>query len=117
MARVKRAVNAHKKRRTVLGKAKGYRGARSRSYRRAKEQLLHSGVYAYRDRKKNKSNFRKLWITRISAAVRGCDLKYSQFINGLYKANINLNRKMLADMALNDPNGFNEIVKIVKASI
>jgi large subunit ribosomal protein L20 len=117
MARVKRAVNAHKKRRTVLEQAKGYRGVRSRSYRKAKEQLLHSGVYAYRDRRNKKREFRKLWIARINASVRDKGLKYSEFINGLNKLSIKLNRKTLADIALNDKASFDTIVNKVKSAL
>jgi large subunit ribosomal protein L20 len=115
MARVKRAVNAKKKRRTVLFRAKGYIGVRSRSYRRAKEQLFHSDTYAFRDRRVNKREFRRLWITRINAVLRSKGLKYSTFIAGLKKADITLNRKSLADMAVNDPQAFDSIVARVQA--
>src|SRR6478672_8368496 len=100
MARVKRSVHGKKKRREVLAQAKGYYGARSRRYRVAKEQLLHSGVYAYRDRRDRKGQFRRLWITRIGAAARQNGLSYSQLIHGLSKAGIPLDRKILADLAV-----------------
>ena len=99
MARVKRAVNAHKKRRVILERASGYRGQRSRLYRKAKEQVTHSLVYAYRDRRKRKGDFRRLWIQRINAAARHHGLSYSQFMNVLRSRGIALNRKVLADLA------------------
>ena len=100
MARVKRALNAQKKRRTLLKASKGYRGQRSRLYRKAKEQQLHSLTYAYRDRRARKGDFRKLWITRINAAARINGLSYSRFMNGVLKANIKLDRKALRQEAL-----------------
>ena len=100
MARVKRAVNAHKKRRTVLERASGYRGQRSRLYRKAKEQLLHSMTYAYRDRKDRKGNFRRLWIQRINAASRANGLTYNRFVQGLKAAGVEVDRKVLADLAV-----------------
>jgi large subunit ribosomal protein L20 len=117
MARVKRAVNAHKKRRVVLEQASGYRGQRSRLYRKAKEQVTHSLVYAYRDRKARKGDFRKLWIQRINAAVRAEDLTYNRFIQGLHLAEIEVDRKILADLAVNDPAAFSAIVQLAKAAL
>ena len=106
MPRVKRSVHAaHKKRRTVLNRAKGYYGAKSRSYRAAKEQVQHSLQYMYRDRRNKKREIRRLWITRINAAARINGLSYSVFMNGLKKAGVVLDRKVLADMAVNDPDG------------
>lgn len=105
MARVKRAVNAKKKRRTVFKRAKGYYGAKSRQYRAAKEQVQHSLQYAYRDRRNKKREIRRLWITRINAAARINGLSYSVFMHGLKMAGIELDRKVLADMAVNDPQG------------
>ena len=106
MPRVKRAVSAHKKRRTVLNRAKGYYGAKSRSYRAAKEQVQHSLQYQYRDRRNKKREVRRLWITRINAAARINGLSYSVFMNGLKKAGVELDRKVLSDMAINDPEAF-----------
>src|SRR6186713_1900054 len=103
MARVKRSVNAQKKRREVLGQASGYRGQRSRLYRKAKEQVTHSHVYNYRDRKARKGDFRRLWIQRINAAVRAEGLTYNRFIQGIKAAGVEVDRKILADMAVNDP--------------
>src|SRR6266498_5292953 len=110
MARVKRAVHARKKRREILEQAKGYYGARHRRMRMAKEQLLHSGVYAYRDRRDRKGQFRRLWITRIGAATRAEGMTYSQFIHGLSQAGVELDRKILADMAVRDPVAFRALV-------
>ena len=106
MARVKRAANAHKKRREVLEQASGYRGQRSRLYRKAKEQVTHSLVYSYRDRKQRKGDFRQLWITRINAAARANGMTYNRFIQGLRLAEIDVDRKILADLAVNDPATF-----------
>jgi large subunit ribosomal protein L20 len=117
MARVKRAVNAHKKRRVVLEQASGYRGQRSRLYRKAKEQVTHSLVYAYRDRKARKGDFRKLWIQRINAAVRAEDLTYNRFIQGLRLAEVEVDRKILADLAVNDPAAFSALVQVAKAAL
>ena len=117
MARVKRAVNAQKKRRTVLDQASGYRGQRSRLYRKAKEQVLHSNVYAYRDRKKRKGDFRKLWITRINAASRSHGLTYNRFIQGLKAAGVEVDRKMLAELAVNDQAAFAALVETAKAAL
>jgi large subunit ribosomal protein L20 len=116
MPRVKRAVTAKKKRRTVLERAHGYYGAKSRSYRVAKEQVQHSLQYAYRDRRVRKREFRKLWIARINAAARLNGLSYSVFINGLKKAGIELDRKVLSDMAVTDPAGFAVLCESVKAA-
>ena len=117
MARVKRAVNAQKKRRTVLDEASGYRGQRSRLYRKAKEQTLHSNVYAYRDRKKRKGDFRKLWITRINAASRSHGLTYNRFIQGLKAAGVEVDRKMLAELAVNDQAAFAALVETAQAAL
>ena len=111
MARIKRAVNAQKKRRKVLKLAKGYFGAKSRQYRAASEQVARSLRYAYIGRKMRKRDFRRLWITRINAAARQNDTTYSQLMNGLKKKEIVINRKMLADIAVNDPDAFATIVK------
>ena len=110
MARVKRAVHARKKRREILAAAKGYYGARHKRYRVAKEQLMHSGAYAYRDRRDRKGQFRRLWITRIGAAVRQQGMSYSSFMHGLGQAGIELDRKVLADMAVHDPKAFAALV-------
>ena len=116
MARVKRAVNAHKKRRTTLERASGYRGQRSRLYRKAKEQVTHSLVYSYNDRRKNKGNFRKLWIQRINAAARANGMTYNRFIQGLKAAEIEVDRRMLAELAVNDEAAFTALVEISKAN-
>lgn len=116
MARVKRSVNAKKKRRTVLEEAKGYRGQRSRLYRKAKEQLLHSYTYSYRDRKARKREFRKLWITRINAAARQNGLTYSRMIAGLKKADVALDRKILADLAVHQPAAFAKVAETAKSA-
>jgi large subunit ribosomal protein L20 len=116
MARVKRSVNAHKKRREVLEQASGYRGQRSRLYRKAKEQLLHSGVYAYRDRRAKKGDFRRLWIQRINAAVRAEGMTYNRFISGLKTAEVEVDRKILADLAVTDPAAFVALVEVAKAN-
>lgn len=117
MPRVKRAVNAHKKRRTVLNRAKGYYGAKSRSYRAAKEQVQHSLQYQYRDRRAKKREIRRLWITRINAAARINGLSYSVFMNGLKKADVELDRKVLADMAVNDADAFAALVEVAKKAL
>jgi large subunit ribosomal protein L20 len=117
VARVKRSVNAQKKRRTTLERASGYRGQRSRLYRKAKEQVTHSMVYAYRDRKAKKGEFRKLWIQRINAAVRAEGMTYNRFIQGLKAAEIEVDRKILADMAVNDPASFTQIVELARAAL
>ncbi len=110
MARVKRSVHARKKRREVLSKAKGYYGSRSRRYKVAKEQVMHSGMYAYRDRRDRKAQFRRLWIARIGAGARQNGMSYSQFIHGLGKAGIEVDRKILADLAVRDPAAFAGLV-------
>ena len=117
MARVKRAVNAHKKRRTTLERAAGYRGQRSRLYRKAKEQVTHSLVYSYNDRRKNKGNFRKLWIQRINAAARAQGMTYNRFIQGLNLAGVEVDRKILADLAVNDAPAFVALVETAKAAL
>ncbi len=114
MARIKRAVNAHKKRRRVLKLAKGYFGAKSKQYRAATEQVARSLRYAYIGRKLRKRDFRRLWITRINAAARINGMSYSTFIAGLKKLNIEVNRKMLADLAVNDAQGFAQLVDMAK---
>jgi large subunit ribosomal protein L20 len=114
VARVKRAVNAHKKRRTTLELASGYRGQRSRLYRKAKEQMLHSLNYAYRDRRARKGDFRQLWITRINAAARQNGLTYNRFIQGLKAAGIEVDRKILAELAVNDPSAFAALVDVAR---
>ena len=116
MARVKRAVNAHKKRREVLDQASGYRGQRSRLYRKAKEQSLHSATYAYRDRRTQKRDFRGLWIQRINAACRENGMTYNRFINGLKNAGVEVDRKMLAELAVNDAAAFTALVDVAKAN-
>lgn len=117
MARVKRAVNAQKKRRATLERASGYRGQRSRLYRKAKEQVTHSLVYAYRDRKARKGDFRKLWIQRINAAAREQGLTYNRLIQGLKLAGIEVDRRVLADMAVNDAPAFNALVQLAKDAL
>ena len=117
MARVKRAVNAQKKRREVLEKASGYRGQRSRLYRKAKEQLLHSATYEYRDRKKRKGDFRQLWIQRINAAARQNGMTYNRLIQGLKLAGVEVDRKNLADLAVNDAPAFAALVEVAKAAL
>ena len=114
MARIKRAVNAHKKRRKVLKLAKGYWGSKSKQYRTASEQVRRSLRYAYEGRKMRKRDFRRLWIIRINAAARLGGMSYSTFINGLKKKNIEVNRKMLADLAVNDPAAFAQLVEMAK---
>ena len=117
MARVKRAVNAHKKRRVILERAEGYRGQRSRLYRKAKEQVTHSLVYSYRDRRARKGDFRRLWIQRINAASRLNGLTYNRLIQGLRLAGVEVDRKILADMAVNDAASFAAIVEIARAAV
>ncbi|HEX7660019.1 MAG TPA: 50S ribosomal protein L20 [Pseudonocardiaceae bacterium] len=114
MARVKRAVNAQKKRRTTLDLASGYRGQRSRLYRKAKEQVLHSLNYAYRDRRARKGDFRQLWITRINAAARQNGMSYNRFIQGLKVAGVEVDRKILAELAVSDPTAFAALVEVAK---
>ena len=117
MPRVKRAVHSKKKRRQVLEAAKGYYGARSRRYRVAKEQLMHSGAYAYRDRRDRKGQFRRLWITRIGAAARANGMSYSTFVHGLAQAGVELDRKILADVAITDPAAFAALAGVAKGAI
>jgi len=117
MARVKRAVNAQKKRRVVLEQASGYRGQRSRLYRKAKEQVTHSLVYAYRDRKDRKGDFRRLWIQRINAAARAEGMTYNRFIQGLHLANVEVDRKILAELAVNEPEAFRALVEVAKKAL
>ena len=114
MARIKAAVNAHKKRRKIFKLAKGYYGAKSKQYRAASEQVRRSLRYAYEGRKMRKRDFRRLWITRINAAARMNGISYSVLINGLKKQNIEVNRKMLAELAVNDMEAFAQLVKIAK---
>ena len=117
MARVKRATNAHKKRKVVLERASGYRGQRSRLYRKAKEQLLHSMTYAYRDRKDRKGSFRRLWIQRINAAARANGITYNRFIQGLKVAGVEVDRRILADMAVADEQAFAALVEVAKNDV
>jgi len=117
MARVKRAVNAQKKRRSTLERASGYRGQRSRLYRKAKEQVTHSMVYAYGDRRKRKGDFRKLWIQRINAASRANGLTYNRLIQGLKAAGVEVDRRMLAELAVNDEAAFTALVEVAKKAL
>ena len=117
MARVKRAVNAHKKRRVTLERASGYRGQRSRLYRKAKEQVTHSLVYSYNDRRKKKGDFRKLWIQRINAGARANGLTYNRFIQGLKAAGVEVDRKILAALAVNDAPAFAVLVETAKSAL
>ena len=117
MARVKRAVNAQKKRRTVLERASGYRGQRSRLYRKAKEQGLHSLQYAYNDRRKRKGDFRRLWIQRINAAARANGMTYNRFIQGLKVAGVEVDRKVLAELAVHDEAAFAALVLIAREAV
>ncbi|HYZ55699.1 MAG TPA: 50S ribosomal protein L20 [Streptosporangiaceae bacterium] len=117
MARVKRAINAHKKRKVVLERASGYRGQRSRMYRKAKEQVLHSMTYAYRDRKDRKGAFRRLWIQRINAAARSNGITYNRFVQGLKAAGVEVDRRMLAELAVADAAAFTALVVVAKKSL
>ena len=117
MARVKNSVTTKARHKKVLKQAKGYFGSKHRLYKTAKEQLMHSGQYAYRDRKQKKRDFRKLWITRINAACHERGISYSRFIDGLTKAGVEINRKMLSEIAINDPKAFDEIVKTAKKGL
>lgn len=117
MARVKRAVNAQKKRRSTLEKASGYRGQRSRLYRKAKEQVTHSMVYQYRDRRQRKGDFRRLWIQRINAAARQNGVTYNRFIQGLRAAEIEVDRRMLAELAVSDPGAFATLVEVSQSAL
>ena len=114
MARVKNGAVTKARHKKVLKQAKGYFGSKHRLYKTAKEQLMHSGQYAFRDRKQKKREFRKLWITRINAACRQNDISYSRFIEGLTKAGVEVNRKMLSEIAINDPKAFTDLVKVAK---
>ena len=117
MARVKGGNVSKNRRRKVLKEAKGYFGSKHRLYKTAQEQVFHSGAYAFRDRRQNKRNFRKLWITRINAACRENEISYSKFINGLAKAGIEINRKMLSEMAIDDPKSFTVLVETAKKAL
>jgi large subunit ribosomal protein L20 len=117
VARVKRAVNAHKKRRVVLERASGYRGQRSRLYRKAKEQMLHSLNYAYRDRRARKGEFRQLWIQRINAAARSNGMTYNRFVQGLKAAGVEVDRKNLAELAVSEPAAFAALVDVARAAL
>jgi large subunit ribosomal protein L20 len=117
MARVKRSLNAKKKRRVVLERAKGYRGQRSRLYRKAKEQVLHSMTYAYRDRKDRKGNFRRLWIQRINAGARANGLTYNRFVQGLKAAGVEVDRRVLADLAVTDAVAFAALVEVARLAL
>ncbi len=117
MARIKRSVHSKKKRRKVLERATGYKGARGRRYRTANEQVMHAMQDAYRDRRARKGDFRRLWITRINAAARQNGTTYSRFIAGLKAAEIDVDRKMLAELAVSDPNAFGELVKAATEAI
>jgi large subunit ribosomal protein L20 len=117
VARVKRAVNAQKKRRSTLEAASGYRGQRSRLYRKAKEQILHSLQYAYRDRRARKGDFRQLWITRINAAARQNGMTYNRLVQGLRLAEVDVDRKNLAELAVSDPAAFTALVEIARANL
>ena len=117
MARVKGGTVARNRRKKVLKEASGYFGSKHRLFKTAKEQLLHSGVYAYRDRRQKKRDFRKLWITRINAACRENEISYSKFINGLNKAGLAVNRKMLSELAIDNPKAFSDLVVIAKDAI
>jgi large subunit ribosomal protein L20 len=117
VARVKRAVNAHKKRRVILERASGYRGQRSRLYRKAKEQMLHSMNYSYRDRRARKGDFRSLWIQRINAAARANGMTYNRFIQGMKAASIDIDRKHLAELAVSDEAAFAALVELARAAL
>lgn len=117
MARVKNSVNSHKKRRVALERASGYRGQRSRLYRQAKQQVLHSLVYAYNDRRNRKGDFRRLWIQRINAAARSNGMTYNRFIQGLHLAGIEVDRRMLAELAINEPATFTKLVETAKSAL
>jgi large subunit ribosomal protein L20 len=117
MARVKRSVNAQKKRREILERASGYRGQRSRLYRKAKEQVTHSMVYAYADRRTRKGDFRRLWIQRINAAARANGMTYNRFIQGLKAAEVDVDRRMLAELAVNDPAAFTTLVDVARGAL
>lgn len=117
MTRVKGGTVSRARRKKILNRAKGYFGSKHRLYKTAQEQLMHSGVYSFNDRKKNKGNFRKLWITRINAACRMNNISYSKFIDGLNKAGVEINRKMLSELAIQDMNEFNKLVEVAKKAL
>lgn len=117
MPRVKRGVTARRRHKKVLEKAKGYYGARSRVYRVANEQVMHSLMYAYRHRRERKRDFRRLWITRINAAARLHGLSYNHFIHGLKLAEVDIDRKILSELAVSDPDGFKELVEIARSGL
>lgn len=117
MTRVKGGTVSRARRKKVLNRAKGYFGSKHSLYKTAQEQLMHSGVYSFNDRKKNKGNFRKLWITRINAACRMNNISYSKFIDGLNKAGVEINRKMLSELAIQDMNEFNKLVEVAKKAL
>ena len=117
MPRVKNGVTTKQRHKKILKQAKGYFGSKHRLYKTAKEQLMHSGAYAYRDRKQNKRNFRKLWITRINAACRENNISYSKFIDGLNKAGIEINRKMLSEIAISDSKAFTNLVDLANKAL
>lgn len=117
MARVKRAVNAHKKRRVILERAEGYRGQRSRLYRKAKEQVTHSLVYSYNDRRKRKGDFRRLWIQRINAGARANGMTYNRFIQGLGLAGIEVDRRILSELAIHEPETFAALVESARKAL
>jgi large subunit ribosomal protein L20 len=117
MARIKRGLYARKQRRAVLERAKGFRGARSRRFKAANEAVMHAERYAYRDRRARKGDFRRLWITRINAAARQEGLSYSSFINGLRRAEVEVDRKVLADLAVRDPAAFRQLVAVAKEAL
>lgn len=117
MSRVKRSVSGRKKVRTILDKASGYRGSRGRLYRSAREQVLHSGRYAFNDRRKRKGDFRKLWIARINAGARAHGLSYNRFMNGLKIAEIEIDRRILSEMAISDPQGFEALVGVARQGL
>jgi len=117
VTRVTRSKQARRRRKKILKLAKGYRGARHRLYRTAREAVMHAGQYAYRDRRVRKRDFRKLWIARVNAAARNAGMTYSRFMQGLRRAGVDLNRKMLADMAVSDPEAFAKVVEQAKAAL
>lgn len=117
MPRVKRGAQKHQKHKKILKAARGYRGRRSKLYRSAKQQVVRSLAFAYRDRKQRKRDFRRLWIARISAALEGKEINYSRFMNGLAKANVTLNRKILSNLAIEDPKSFDKLIDISKQAL
>ena len=117
MARVRNGVVTKARHKKILKEARGYFGSKHREFKSAKEQLMHAGVYAYRDRRQKKRELRKIWIVRINAACRENDISYSKFINGLSKAGVEINRKMLSELAINDPKAFADLVKLAKDNI